>query len=136
MAKESETKSWLHSAPVLIGTVTALLTALTAFIAALNGLLPWSVDHKKQGCLPTFVHRMATAEDFVCVTPATHLRVVQDNELAASRRNPAGGDYGADTCLSGYVFRDAFPGDRVCVEVSTRAGAAEDNQNAQLRVQR
>jgi hypothetical protein len=140
MSNDLETKSWFRGVPVAISAATALLIALTGFIAAVSGLLPWFGTLKKptdsHGCLAPFVQRLAMAEDFVCVTSETHLRVVQDNQLAASRRDPAGGPYGADTCLSGYVFRDAFPGDRICVEVSTREEAAADNQQAQFRVPR
>jgi len=69
---------------------------------AAAGLLPVAVD------FPGL--RQAHREDRLCVPEETHLRTLQDNELAESRRNPAGGLlHGPDMCRVGFVWRGAFP---------------------------
>ena len=78
-------------------------------------------------CLTGFVWREAVPGDHVCVTPETRTQTREDNNLAASRRDPAGGAFGPDTCLTGFVWREAVPGDRVCVSPATRTQAQEDN---------
>jgi len=120
----------------LVGTVF-IAVGLTLY------LVPSQVSQRQaapapvvQDCISGYVWREAYRDDHVCVTQETHMRTIQDNELAESRRSPGGGAYGADTCRVGFVWRDAFPGDRVCVVVETRTEAAEDNRQAALRVKR
>jgi hypothetical protein len=131
-------KSWLQTLPGLLTALAAALTAIGGLIAAFAGLLPdfWSKPSptKTQDCIAGYVWRQAIREDHVCVTLETHMRTLQDNDLAGSRRNPAGGPYGADSCKEGYVWRDAFDGDRICVTPDTRAQAKVDNEQAALRV--
>jgi hypothetical protein len=81
-------------------------------------------------CRAGFVWREVVPSDHVCVTPETRSQVIEDNRLADSRRNPAGGTYGPDTCLDGFVWRDAVAGDHVCVTGDTRSQAAADNAAA------
>jgi len=135
MADQTKSKGWIQ----WFQTVPGILTALAGVITAIAGLMvaitkPDTSD--QQNGLPGYVWRQAVPEDQVCVTKETYLQTLQDNQLAGSRRNPAGGDYGADTCLVGYVWRDAFPGDHVCVTLQTRQKAAYDNQQASLRIKR
>ncbi len=84
-------------------------------------------------CAQGFVWREATPSDHVCVTPQVRDQTRNDNAAAASRRNPAGGAYGADTCQPGFVWREAYSGDHVCVPVQTRSEAAQDNHWADIR---
>jgi hypothetical protein len=84
-------------------------------------------------CLPGYVWREAFPNDRVCATPATRQQVIQDNQLAVSRRSPNGGPYGPDTCLVGFVWREAGPADHVCVTGATRQQTAADNQAAASR---
>ncbi|WP_162943838.1 MULTISPECIES: hypothetical protein [unclassified Rhizobium] len=129
-----------------LSTLTGRITAITAVVAALSGLvgavkdfpfIAWvrgnSISSMQNDCLEPYRWRLAVESDHVCVTDDTFLRVLQDNQRAASRRNSNGGPYGADTCLSGYVFRDAFPGDRICVEPETRYATMIDNQQGPFR---
>jgi hypothetical protein len=83
-----------------------------------------------EACVQGYVWREAFAGDRVCVTAAIRLQVAQDNKLAASRRSPNGGPYGADTCLAGFVWREAGPSDHVCVPAADRQQALLDNQAA------
>ena len=140
MNKEADSKSWFLTLPGFLTALAAVVTAITGLVAAISNLLPRSsapaTTSDTQDCIAGYVWRQANREDRVCVTEETHLRTLQDNELAGSRRNPAGGPYGPDTCRVGFVWRDAFPGDRVCVTLETRAQAAEDNRQAALRVKR
>jgi hypothetical protein len=133
-------KSWYQTLPGFMTGLAAILTAVTGLIATMVGFLPKffapTVAPDAQDCIPGYVWRLAHREDRVCVAIETHLRALQDNELAGSRRKPAGGAYGPDTCLDGFVWRDAFPGDRVCVLVPTRTQAAEDNAQAAIRIKR
>jgi hypothetical protein len=91
--------------------------------------LPFGPDTCRQG----YVWREANARDHVCVLPQTRSQTAEENRLAASRRNPAGGPYGRDTCHQGFVWREAFAGDHVCVTPSVRSQAAEDNRLASSR---
>jgi hypothetical protein len=138
--EEGESKSWLRTFPGLLTTIAAVLTAVTGLVAAISGLLPTFSSRAPapivQSCIAGYVWREAYPEDHVCVTQETHMRALQDNQLAGSRRKPGGGASGADTCDVGFVWRDAFPGDRVCVTVETRTQAAQDNREAGLRVNR
>jgi hypothetical protein len=136
VSDEVGTKSWLQTLPGFLTASAAVLTALTAFVAAISGFFPKLSSPAVQDCISPYVWREAYRDDRVCVTTDTHVRTLQDNELAASRRNLDGGAWGADTCKSGFVFRDAFPGDRVCVDPDSRYQAQVDNQQAPLRVRR
>lgn len=91
--------------------------------------IPRSPDTCKQG----FVWREAVLNDHVCVTPDIRKLTFLQNQLAARRRNPAGGPYGPDTCLQGYVWREAVPTDHVCVTSQDRQQAAMDNAQAPFR---
>ena len=84
-------------------------------------------------CLDGYVWREAVPGDHVCVTPGTRAQAQEDNSLADSRRNPAGGAYGPDTCLDGYVWREAVASDHVCVTPETRSQTREDNRLAPSR---
>ena len=137
MTDEGGSKNWLQSLPGILTALAAVLTAIAGLVAALSGWFSSeTVAPAVQNCIPGYVWREAVRDDHVCVTLETHTRTIQDNELAASRRNPSGGNYGPDTCKVGYVWRDAFDGDRVCVTVETRAQAKEDNEQAAIRVKR
>jgi hypothetical protein len=139
MSDDGQTKSWFKSLPGVLATVTATITALAGLIAAIPAL--WNAvfgtqpaPTNAQSCLPGYVWRETISEDHVCVTLQAHLRAMQDNQLASSRRDPRGGPYGADTCLGGFVWRDAFEGDHVCVTPETRGQTAEDNREAALHI--
>jgi hypothetical protein len=86
-----------------------------------------------QRCIMGFVWREASPSDRVCVTGAVRSDTRQENQLAGSRRNPAGGPYGPNTCLQGFVWREAFAGDQVCVTGASRTRAASDNAAAPQR---
>ena len=137
MSDEAGTKGWLQNLPVVLTALAAILTAIAGLAAAFSGLLP-ELRHKHpvQDCSRGYMWRQAYRGDHVWVTAETHERTVQDNELAASRRNPEGGAYGADSCKAGYAWRDAFDGDRVCVTTETRDQAKADNEQAALRIKR
>ncbi len=90
---------------------------------------PYGVDTCKQG----YVWREAQANDRVCVTPAVRARTRNENNLAASRREPNGGAYGPNTCKQGYVWREATASDPVCVPPEVRAQVAADNGQATER---
>ena len=85
-------------------------------------------------CLRDSCGARLTRTATVCVTPAVRSQTTQENQLAASRRDPNGGPYGPDTCLPGYVWRDAFEGDHVCVTPDVRDAAANDNAAAASRL--
>jgi hypothetical protein len=84
-------------------------------------------------CVQGFVWREAFANDRVCVSPAWRQQARNDNLAAASRRSPAGGDYGPDTCLAGYVWREGNRYDHVCVTPQVRAQTARENALAATR---
>lgn len=84
-------------------------------------------------CIQGFVWREARPSDHVCVTGQIRSETAQENALAASRRNPAGGPFGADTCKQGFVWREAFAGDHVCVPGASRTRAQADNGQAAAR---
>jgi hypothetical protein len=138
VSDEQATKNWFLTLPGLLTAVAALLTALAGLITVI-----FNLTHREPKppvipgageCLPGYEWRLAIPEDHICVTKETHLRTAQDNQLAGSRRNPAGGHVGLDTCLSGFVWREAFAGDHVCVEPAIREQAWKDNGEATLRV--
>lgn len=85
--------------------------------------LPYGPDTCKQG----FVWREAIADDHVCVRPESRSRAVDDNNNAASRREPNGGSYGSDTCIQGYVWREVVPSDHVCVTPQIREQTRLEN---------
>lgn len=74
------------------------------------------------GCRAGFVRRTASAADMVCVTPAAHGRVANENRAQNRTRNPDG------TCRPGFVWREAFAGDAVCVTPASRELAREENR--------
>jgi hypothetical protein len=139
MSDDRGTKSWFKSLPGVLTAVTATITALAGLVAAVPTL--WNaffgtqpVPTNAQNCLPGYVWRETIPEDHVCVTLEAHLRAMQDNQLAGSRRDPRGGPYGADTCLVGFVWRDAFTGDHVCVTQQTHGETDKDNREADLHI--
>lgn len=81
-------------------------------------------------CKSGFEFRGAVMGDEICVSPASHQRVVADNAAAAGRRAPSG-----DACKQGFVWREATPTDHVCVVPQTRtetaAETAAEKQNLQ-----
>src|SRR5215218_4864082 len=85
-------KSWLRTLPGLMTTTAAVLTAITGLVAALSGLPIFHSGNSAhtstvgQDCISPYVWRKAYQEDYVCVTAETHMRTLQDNELAGSRR--------------------------------------------------
>ena len=81
-------------------------------------------------CKTGFVHRLANAADRVCVSPASHQRVVAENRKARSRIQPGGGFYGPNTCRNGFVWREAFVGDLVCVDPAVRSLVRQENTYA------
>jgi serine/threonine protein kinase len=85
-------------------------------------------------CPSGYVWRQAIPSDHVCVTPTARAVVAHENELAASRRNPAGGPYGVNTCLQGYVWREAFSGDEVCVLPGDRTVTQQQNATAPAEI--
>jgi hypothetical protein len=85
-------------------------------------------------CKQGFVWRESRPQDFVCVSPASRSMAAQENALAGSRRNPAGG-YGPDTCVSGFVWREAFDGDHTCVVPARREAVHQENAIATQLVQ-
>lgn len=134
----------------IVTSVTGVVLAVAALATAVIGLWHlWPASAPATGtatasvtatptdkCKSPYVWREATPDDHVCVTQTTHEKTLQDNSLAAARRDPKGGGYGADTCLSGYVWRDSFEGDHICVEPATRDQAAADNRDAASRIER
>jgi hypothetical protein len=139
--QDSGGKGWLKSLPGVLTTIAAVLTAITGLIVALSNLpmfhsgTPARPSAIRPDCIPAYVQRKAYREDYVCVTAETHMRTLQDNELAGSRR-AGGGAYGADTCVAGYVWREAFTDDRICVLPETREQAQTDNAAYASRVKR
>lgn len=91
-----------------------------------NDPLPYGPDT----CQVGYVWREARPTDHVCVTPETRQVTRDENSLAGSRREPAGGPYGPNTCKQGFVWREAFDGDVVCVSPDRRAQARADNNAA------
>lgn len=105
--------------------------------AMLLGLLCWplfcqAAPHPDT-CIEGFVWREAYPGDHVCVTPAVRELTAVDNQLAASRRDPAGGAHGPDTCKPGFVWREARPDDHVCVTPDVRERTARENRLAPSR---
>ena len=92
---EGESKSWLQTLPGSLTTIAAVLTAITGLVGAVSGLVPRFGSRAPapvvQNCIAGYVWREAYPEDHVCVTLETHMRTLQDNQLAASRRKPGGG---------------------------------------------
>jgi hypothetical protein len=117
-------------------TLLPLSAAALAALGAIASPAPAQADPLPYGpdtCLEGFVWREARDGDTVCVTPAVRNRTAEENQLAASRREPNGGAYGPDTCKQGYVWREAFDGDTVCVTPEIRAEAVTDNAAAESR---
>ncbi len=87
----------------------------------------------RDSCREGFVWRGATPLDHVCVTPARHDAVVEENANANSTR--AGkGKYGANTCKPGFVWRAAAASDVVCVTPASREQVKAENSVAWDRV--
>lgn len=84
-------------------------------------------------CVAGYVWRNAYDGDVVCVNTARQSETRDENSLAESRRNPAGGEWGEATCLAGFVWRVAKPDDLVCVLPHSRDLVAEENASAKSR---
>lgn len=112
---------------VLIVTTLALVTSAAASTAFAQQ--PYGPDT----CVAGYVWRDAFPNDHVCVTPDVRTQAAEDNNQAADRRQPGGGDYGPNTCLPGYVWRAAAPDDLVCVTPAVRDQAGRDNAAAASR---
>ena len=138
MTEGDSEKNWFATLPGILASIAAFLTAVTAFVGALTGAFstfwPHSAATKASGCLPGYTWRLIVPDDHVCVSEASHRQAEVDNQLAGSRRNPAGGAFGADTCQTGFVWREAFPEDKVCVIPEIRKQTQQDNAQAALRV--
>jgi hypothetical protein len=113
---------------VCSGVALVGVGVLLATLGPVISLPPAAAD--PDTCAQGYVWREADAKDHVCVTPDVRSRTAQENQLAASRRDPNGGPYGPDTCLQGYVWREAYPDDHVCVTPDIRTDAANDNAAA------
>jgi len=85
-------------------------------------------------CKEGLVARGAVMGDEACVPPAVHDEAVRDNQAAASRREPAGGQFGPDTCKQGFVWREVVPTDHVCVTPDVRAQNASYNTASRDRL--
>lgn len=81
-------------------------------------------------CVQGYVWREARPSDHVCVRPDRREQVRRENQLADSRRQRGGGDYGPDTCKQGYVWREAFRDDHVCVDPKSRTRARQETRVA------
>ncbi|MET8112790.1 RICIN domain-containing protein [Streptomyces prasinus] len=116
----------------MTGHRVAVIAALVLAAAGLDtaqGAAPTGPD----SCVEGYVWRLATPEDHVCVDPAVHEQVVEDNSHAAERINPDGGPYGPATCLQGWVWREGTPDDLTCVDPEVRSQAWQDNSEAPNR---
>jgi hypothetical protein len=136
---DETSKNWLQTLPGILGSLAAFLTALTGLLAVFSGWFTKEAPlrkEKSENCIAGYVWRKAVPDDHVCVTLKTHMQTLEDNMLAGQRRDPKGGQYGANTCLSGFVFRDAFDGDQVCVTVETRTSVEQDNREASNHIAR
>lgn len=114
----------------------AVAAAFVVVVLAVVGFVVLGGDgdsKQTNDCIEGFVWREAVPDDHVCVTQARHDQAQQDNDLADSRRDPNGGDYGPNTCLQGFVWRVATPEDLVCVTPQTRTETADDNARADSR---
>ena len=90
--------------------------------------LPYGPDTCKQG----FVWREAIADDHLCVRPESRSQAANDNNNAASRREPNGGPYGPDTCKQGFVWREVVPPDHVCVTPQKRDQTRLENSQFEI----
>ncbi|MFF7352058.1 MULTISPECIES: RICIN domain-containing protein [Streptomyces] len=106
--------------------VIAALVLAAAGLGTAQGATPQGPD----SCVEGYVWRLATPEDHVCVDPAVHDQVVEDNSHADERRSPDGGPYGPATCLQGWVWREGTPDDLTCVDPEVRSQAWQDNSEA------
>jgi hypothetical protein len=77
------------------------------------------------GCLPGLVHRRATPEDIVCVSPRRAAEISLEALAALGRAQP-----GSDRCQQGFVWRDAVPADHVCAPPASRQLAGQENARA------
>ena len=109
------------------------LTVSIAAFTAILGVTASASAFAQDTCREGYVWREAFPGDHVCVVPQTREQATRDNEEAARRRQPGGGDYGPDTCRQGYVWREARAGDVVCVTPQTRSQTAHDNAQASAR---
>lgn len=91
------------------------------------------VPNTGRSCRAGFVRRSAGPGDRVCVTPASHARVLAENASRLARVQPGGGAWGPNTCRAGYVWREAFAGDGVCVTPAIRALVLHENRLAEHR---
>jgi hypothetical protein len=115
--------------PVVRGPTTHAPGVGTTIVGVARDSVPTTMIRPPAAmCLPGFVWRGATPQDFTCVTPEARDLASRQNAAAAGRRADASG-----TCVPGYVWRDAVARDVVCVTPAERAAAAEDNRIAPSR---
>lgn len=105
----------------------AVAAALSALVTPAHARDPAPVD--SAACRDGFVQREARPGDTVCVSPASHARVRQENATYERTADP-GGAYGLASCAPGLVWREAFEGDIVCVTPAVRALVREENARA------
>ncbi|MGW0588814.1 hypothetical protein [Streptosporangium sp. NPDC002607] len=80
-----------------------------------------------QKCLNGYVHRKATYDDLVCVTPAVYEQTQADTADAANWEENG-------KCTPSYTRRLATPSDKVCVPAGTRRQVVSDNAIAASRI--
>jgi hypothetical protein len=114
----------------LIHRERTILPLLISLVLACFALAPIAQldSSTKTPCVSGYVSREAGPEDHVCVTPASHSLVKQENRMA--RQHWTAGAYGPHTCTQGYVWREAFKGDDVCVTPQRRDQVREENRLA------
>ncbi|MBU6372960.1 MAG: hypothetical protein KJS97_09550 [Alphaproteobacteria bacterium] len=118
------------AAPVLAPGIAAAIGAPGAVAAiAPPGA---AVAGDRDACKDGFVWREARDGDRVCVTPEARTLAALENDVAASRVDPAGA-YGPSTCKSGFVWREAAPGDVTCVTPERRDAVRAENAAAASR---
>ena len=81
-------------------------------------------------CQPGFTHRLADAQDYVCVPVAVRRLII--SETANKVRNQVSAT--DIRCKSGFVWRDAYNGDGVCVVPQVRDRVHLENRQHLSRV--
>ncbi len=100
-------KHWWHTLPGILSAIAALIAAVSGLLVAWRQFaltpkddnppeLPQLTETRGDDCKPPFVWRLAVPSDHVCVSEESRMLVELENQRAAERRDPSGGDYGAD----------------------------------------
>jgi hypothetical protein len=103
-----------------------LKLCLIATCTLMSAAAPASaIQHRylKCQCVSPTLYRGADSADYVCVTPASHNLIIQENAQASNLRVSAADNH----CKSGFVWRDAFDGDGVCVSPAARDRVHNEN---------